>query len=254
MPDSDGPHQAKVTVSGDDVPSDESALVISNHLSYSDFYLIHALASRKGMLGRCRYFAKKELKYIPILGWTLILVDMIMVSRNWMRDKVELSRVFSAVVDLKLPIWLITYVEGTRFTPQKCLESRKFCESRDKTELSHVLYPRHRGFYATLTQFRNTHVKYVYDLTLVYRNIQHGHLQHPPTPVETHSYGDISKHYDFHLHVRRFPIDEIPEEEDAVTSWLENRWIEKDQILSQMDSHWTQAQLLGNVRKLTGSI
>lgn len=55
---SEGPHRARVTISGDDIPYEENALVISNHLSYSDFYLIHALASRRGMLGRCRYFSK----------------------------------------------------------------------------------------------------------------------------------------------------------------------------------------------------
>lgn len=44
---------------------------VQNHLSYSDYYLIQALASRKGMLGNSRYFAKKELVWrIPIFGWS----------------------------------------------------------------------------------------------------------------------------------------------------------------------------------------
>lgn len=236
-------------MSGDAIPDEESALVISNHLSYSDFYLIHALAKRRGMLGRCRYFAKDSLKYIPVLGWSLLLMNMIMVTRNWMRDQTELYRVFSPIRHLKLPIWLITYVEGTRFTPQKQLLSRQFCESRDKQPLQHVLYPRHKGFFTTVTQFRDSHIKCVYDFTLVYRDAR-GRMQRAPTPVEIHGYGDISKHYTFHVHVRRFKIEDIPKDEESATAWLEARWYEKDEVLVAMNENWTDAEILGKVVEL----
>jgi hypothetical protein len=73
-----------LTISGDDVPVGESAVVISvrpliligkmilivqNHLAYSDYYLVQALATRKGMLGKCRYFVKKEIVKLPFFGW-----------------------------------------------------------------------------------------------------------------------------------------------------------------------------------------
>lgn len=238
-------------MSGDDIPSNESALVISNHLSYSDFYLIHALASRRNMLGRCRYFAKKELKYVPILGWTLILMDMIMVTRNWMRDRSELKRVFDPIKTQKLPIWLVTYCEGTRYTPEKSTASQEFCKSRGKQPLDLVLYPRHKGFYTTLTQFRDSHVRHVYDFTLVYHNKTANQIQLPPTPVETHSSGDLSRHYKFHIHVRRFAIADIPDDEEAVTKWLEDRWIDKDRLLTDMKREWTSAASLGTVKSLT---
>lgn len=193
---------------------------------------------------------RNELKYVPILGYMLILVDMIMVTRNWMRDHAELQRVFGPIKQLKLPIWLITYCEGTRYTRQKCLESQKFCEARGKKTLDHVLYPRHKGFYTTLTQFRNSHVRHVYDMTLVYRD-EKGNMQRAPTPVETHSYGNLSLHYKFHLHVRRFAIEDIPEDEASVTEWLEERWNEKDRVLEGMKREWTAAGILGHVRTLT---
>lgn len=188
---------------------------------------------------------------MPVLGWSLLLMDMIMVTRNWMRDQNELKRVFGPLRQLSLPLWLITYCEGTRFTPPKALESQKFCESRGKKPLKHVLYPRHKGFYTTLNQFRMSHVKYVYDFTLIYRSRKDGTLQRAPTPVETHSYGDLGRHYDFHVHVRRFPISEIPEDEESVTQWLETRWQEKDEILEAASVEWTSAAILGNVKTLT---
>lgn len=73
-----------LTITGDEIPPGESAVVISvsryhsltlcvltqqNHLAYSDYYLVQALAKRKGMLGRCRYFVKKEIVRLPFFGW-----------------------------------------------------------------------------------------------------------------------------------------------------------------------------------------
>src|SRR5437763_416011 len=52
---------AKITCSGAALPQDESAIVVSNHVSWTDFYMIQALAIKARMLGRCRYFAKQQL-------------------------------------------------------------------------------------------------------------------------------------------------------------------------------------------------
>jgi 1-acyl-sn-glycerol-3-phosphate acyltransferase len=90
-------------MSGDILPQGESAIVISNHVSWTDFYMIQALAVRAGMLGRCRWFSKIELRWVPLLGWGIWAMGMPMVSRNWLKDKKELDRVFSGVVVQKWP-------------------------------------------------------------------------------------------------------------------------------------------------------
>lgn len=73
---------ARVVVSGDALPPGESAVVVCNHVGWCDFYLIQALASRAGMLGYCRYFAKAQLKKVPLLGWGLAAMGMPLVTRN----------------------------------------------------------------------------------------------------------------------------------------------------------------------------
>lgn len=93
----------KITISGDELPTGESAIVIANHVSWTDFYMIQALAIRAGMLGRCRWFSKIELRYVPLLGWGIWAMGMPMVSRNWLKDKSELDRVFAGVVVKKWP-------------------------------------------------------------------------------------------------------------------------------------------------------
>jgi hypothetical protein len=56
------------------------------------------------MLSRCRWFAKKELKWVPFLGWGLWAMGMPLVSRKWMEDRKEMERVFGGVVEKKWPI------------------------------------------------------------------------------------------------------------------------------------------------------
>jgi 1-acyl-sn-glycerol-3-phosphate acyltransferase len=95
---------ARISVTGDVLPQDESAIVLCNHVEWSDFYMIQELALRANMLGRCRWFAKKELKWVPFLGWGLWAMGMPLVSRKWMQDERELRRVFDGVARRKWPI------------------------------------------------------------------------------------------------------------------------------------------------------
>jgi 1-acyl-sn-glycerol-3-phosphate acyltransferase len=100
----EGANGARVIWSGDALPPGESAVVVANHVGWSDFYMIQSLAVRAGMLGRCRWFAKIQLRWVPFLGWGLWAMGMPMVSRRWMRDKVELDRVFRGIVERKWPV------------------------------------------------------------------------------------------------------------------------------------------------------
>jgi 1-acyl-sn-glycerol-3-phosphate acyltransferase len=94
---------AHITTSGDAVAEGESAIVVANHVAWPDFYMIQCLALQAGMLGRCRYFAKKQLRMVPFLGWGLWAMGMPMVSRNWLKDKSELNRVFNPIVQGAYP-------------------------------------------------------------------------------------------------------------------------------------------------------
>lgn len=94
---------ANINFSGDAIPRGESAVVVANHVGWADFYMIQALAIKAGMLGRCRYFAKIQLRIVPFLGWGLWAMGMPMVSRNWSKDRHELDRAFSGIVNRQWP-------------------------------------------------------------------------------------------------------------------------------------------------------
>lgn len=96
---------ARITVSGTEkLQASESAIVVSNHVQWTDFYMIQELAIRYGMLARCRWFAKQQLKWVPFLGWGLWAMGMPLVSRKWMTDQREMDRVFKGVLQRRWPM------------------------------------------------------------------------------------------------------------------------------------------------------
>lgn len=98
-------NRARILVSANcQLPRAESAIVISNHVAWSDFYMIQQLASQQGMLGRCRWFAKRSLRWVPFLGWGLWAMGMPLVSRRWTTDRVELDKVFRGIITRRWPI------------------------------------------------------------------------------------------------------------------------------------------------------
>lgn len=103
----------------------------------------------------------------------------------------------------------------------------------------HLLYPRTKGFVATVQHLRRApHVKAVYDLTVAY---QHGtRFQAAPSMWETLSAAGLSDGlgYRFHVHARRFLLTDLPEEDEALAKWLEQRWLEKGQLLEILRQAW----------------
>lgn len=96
----------------------------------------------------------------------------------------------------------------------------------------HLLYPRTRGFIACVQKLREaSHVKAVYDFTLAYRQEQGQLFQQPPSFTQSLLLPQLSKQWGFFVHVERFPIEDLPESDEALAAWLEKRWLEKGERL-----------------------
>ncbi|KAF8854483.1 hypothetical protein BDZ45DRAFT_747501 [Acephala macrosclerotiorum] len=234
-------NDGRITMSGDKLPEGESAIVISNHVSWTDFYMIQALALRAGMLGRCRWFSKIELRWVPLLGWGIWAMGMPMVSRQWTKDKKELDRVFAGITQKKWPTWLISFSEATRYTPKKAEETKKWCKENDRPIPRHLLYPRMKGFVTTVQHLRKAkHMKAVYDMTIAY---EHNHkFLEAPTIWESLANGGLStkKGYKFHVHVRRYLLADLPESDAELAKWLETQWVEKGEYLEEKREEWAR--------------
>jgi hypothetical protein len=120
---------------------------------------------------------------------------------------------------------LISFVEGTRSTSEKIDQSKAFAKERGLEPLDHVLVPRTKGFVASVQGLRS-HIDAVYDVTIGYENGV------PTLWQYIKGYAPRA-----HLHVRRFPISDVPTEEAALSSWLHDRFREKDALLSHFYEH-----------------
>ncbi|KAK0724009.1 hypothetical protein B0T21DRAFT_423380 [Apiosordaria backusii] len=236
-------NSAEITFSGDTPLKHESAIVVSNHVAWSDFYLVQAAADRADMGGHTLYFAKAALKWVPFLG-----------------DKRELERVFRGVRVDGWKTWLVSFSEGSRFTHKKYLESRLWCEKNHRPQPEYLLYPRTRGFIATVMHLRKApHVRAVYDLTLAYQKGEK--FQQAPTMWETVAVPRLSlgeeqggQGYRFHVHVRRFPIEELPGDAAGLAKWLEQRWIEKGRWLKARRLRWASVDVLRKTDGIFGGV
>jgi hypothetical protein len=138
---------------------------------------------------------------------------------------------------------LISFSEATRLTPAKYAESLAWCKANRKPQPRHLLYPRTKGFIATVSQLRKApHVKAVYDLTITYQT--GNKFQVAPSFWDTLAVPGLSapgpECRRFHVHARRFPMAELPESEVELAAWLEARWVEKGQWLEAKREEWAR--------------
>ncbi|ORX51053.1 hypothetical protein BCR36DRAFT_288947, partial [Piromyces finnis] len=193
------------------------------------------------------YFAKDSLKFLPGFGWGMYLMGQIFVKRNWTSDKKMIDKAFKGIKDDKEPVWIITYLEGTRFTEEKLIQSHEFAKERNLPIFKNVLIPRVKGFSASINSFKDSHVKYVYDFTLAYRHKEKGFGVLPS--IATILSSDLSD-YQFHIHIRRFPIESIPTDDEGIYQWAINLYQEKDNFLEELKNNWTSNIDLTNEEKM----
>ncbi len=208
-------------VTGDFIPTGENAIIFANHQEMSDIFVMILFCSTKDRLGDLKWFVKDILKYAPGIGWGMLFLDCIFVKRNWVSDQSKITSMFSKFRKEEIPLWLISFVEGTRITRSKLERSQKFAKERNLPILNNVLLPRTKGFAATV-QGLSAHTSVIYDFTI-------GYPQGFPSLWQIVN-GTATE---FHLHVRRFDLSQALPSRNAseISDWLLNRFIEKDLLL-----------------------
>ena len=214
-------HGTRIEVSGDPVPERENALVLANHQQMPDITFLMFFARSRKRLGDMKWFVKDIIKYVPGAGWGMLFLDCPFVKRNWAADRESIARTFSRLVKGRVPVWLILFPEGTRITPEKLSKSHDYARDRGLEPHQHLLLPRTKGFAASVQGLRG-HLDAVYDITIGY-----------PAGVPTlwqycRGYVRVA-----HLHVRRYPVGDMPAEDDELAKWLVDRFQEKDQLLDR---------------------
>ncbi|MBW1810764.1 MAG: acyltransferase [Deltaproteobacteria bacterium] len=214
-------HGTRVEMTGDQVPAKENAIVVANHQQMPDITFLMFFAREKQRLGDLKWVVKDAIKYVPGVGWGMLFLDCIFVKRDWAKDQASIERVFSKFMEGNIPIWLVSFVEGTRFTPAKREEGRKYAQKRGIALPRNVLLPRTKGFAASVQGLRD-HLDAVYDVTIGYKEGVPSLWQY------TLGFSRVA-----HLHVRRYPIEDLPGSSEELADWLFSRNTEKDKLLEE---------------------
>ena len=210
-----------VVQSGDALPFQEDAIVFSNHQQMPDITFLFFVARACGRLGDLKWFVKKSLKWVPGAGWGLQFLDCLFVDRDWAKDQDSIRATFDRLVTEQVPFWLVSFPEGTRFTEEKREAARAWAESEGLELTRHVLIPRPNGFVASVQGLRKRAAA-VYDVTIAY-----------PDGVPTLGQYTLGRVKVAHIHVRRFPVGELPRDAAALAAWLRERFVEKDRRLER---------------------
>ncbi|NWU93824.1 PLCD acyltransferase, partial [Upupa epops] len=195
----------------------ENAIVILNHNFEIDFLCGWNFCERFGVLGSSKVLAKKELSYMPIIGWMWYFLEIVFCKRKWEEDRKTVMHKLLNLRDYPENFWFLIHCEGTRFTEQKHQISMQVAEAKGLPKLKYHLLPRTKGFAVTVQCLRNV-VSAVYDSTLNFRNNEN------PTLLGVLN----GKKYHADLYVRRIPLEDVPEDEQECSNWLHKLYQEKD--------------------------
>ncbi|PKL17928.1 MAG: acyltransferase [Spirochaetae bacterium HGW-Spirochaetae-5] len=220
----------KVNVTGDtDLPMKEWYLVISNHQSWSDIVVLQIIFN--GKIPLLKFFLKKELIWIPLLGiawWALDFPFMKRYTAEFIArhphlkgKDIEITKKACAKFSTT-PVSVMNFVEGTRFTKHK--------HDRQKSPFKNLLKPKAggTGFVFTamgqqLHSILNVTIKYPQgDLNFwnfVCGRINRVNVLIKKIPVTPDLIGDYVSDPVYQKHFQ---------------NWLNDLWIEKDKTFEQM--------------------
>ncbi|CAM6094982.1 unnamed protein product [Calypogeia fissa] len=214
-----------VIFSGHKVPYGERVMVMCNHRTEVDWMYIWNLALRKGRIGSCKYAMKSSVRNVPIFGWAFHVMEFLLLDRNWEHDQPVIESYLKSFRNPCDPFWFVLFPEGTDFTEQKLIKGNNYAKELGLPgTLRHVLLPRTRGFVACVPIVHRS-LDAVYDLTIAYKY---------RCPLFIDNLFGIDP-AEVHINIQRIPMEELPTSEEEASSWLYDRFYQKDQLLTEFD-------------------
>ena len=213
----------------DTLKKDDWYLVLSNHQSWVDILVLQRIFYRK--IPFLKFFLKKELIWVPILGlawWALDFPFMQRYTREFIEKNPhlkgkDLEITKKACEKFKLmPISIMNFVEGTRFTKEK--------HKSQQSPYTYLLKPKAGGV-AFVLGAMNGVLSQIINVTIVY-----------PKGTKTFWEFVCGKVEEVRVHVEAIPIPEslignYSEDEafqKSFQDWMNNFWKAKDAKIREM--------------------
>ncbi len=205
-------------------------LVVANHQSWLDIVVLQSLFNRK--IPVLKFFIKDQLKWVPFLGfswWAMGCPFMkrytpAYLAKNPHKKGKDIKATQKALQQFKqTPATLMSFIEGTRYTTEKKL--------KQQSPYQHLLKPKAGGIGFVISAM-NQQINQLLDVTIRYPNGDHSLWNFLCNRINT-----------IHVHIRQIPIPqqflsasliEDDKTQSEFRQWLNERWAEKDQLISTM--------------------
>jgi 1-acyl-sn-glycerol-3-phosphate acyltransferase len=204
-------------------------MVVANHQSWVDILILQRVFFRN--IPFLKFFLKKELFWLPFLGqawWALDFPFMKRYNRAFLKKNPhligkDLEITKQACEKFRdIPVSIMNFVEGTRFTQEK--------HGQQRSPYPNLLRPRAGGIAFVLGAMGDK-LQHIVDVTIAY-------------PQKRPSFWNFAcgRVQRIKLHVRTLPIENElmgdylndPQFKRRFQNWLNNLWQEKDQNLSRL--------------------
>jgi 1-acyl-sn-glycerol-3-phosphate acyltransferase len=204
-------------------------LVLANHQSWVDILVLQRVFHRK--IPFLKFFIKKELIWFPVLGQAWWAMDFPFVKRYTKSDLQKKPHLKGKDLEItrkacqrfkKIPVSIMNFVEGTRFTNEK--------HHRQQSPYPHLLKPKAGGIAFVLGSM-GKQLDRVLDVTIVYPDgvsnfwallcgkIREIKVRVRPLPVSPGLRGDYANDRHFRT---------------GLQGWLNNIWAEKNRYIEEM--------------------
>jgi 1-acyl-sn-glycerol-3-phosphate acyltransferase len=195
-------------------------LVVANHQTWVDIVVLQKIFY--GKIPMLKFFLKKELFWVPFLGIAWWALDFPFMRRSSSVHK-DFETARQACEKFKLvPVSVMNFLEGTRFTPGK--------REKQSSPYNHLLKPKAGGIALVLGTMGNQ-LRSILDVTIAY-----------PEGVQSIWAFLCCKSMTIKVRIKRLPItselvgDYLDDREfrKRFSDWLNALWDEKDHLIDTM--------------------
>ncbi|WP_447556506.1 acetyltransferase [Vreelandella sp. EE22] len=212
---------------------DQWWLVVSNHRSWTDIFIIFMALHRR--IPMPRFFLKHRLIWIPIVGlafWALEFPFMRRFSREQIAKNPKLATIDRDSTERMCrqarhaPISIYNFVEGTRFSVAK--------REAQQSPFQHLLRPKAGGV-AQVLSLLGDQLDGIVDVTISYANPSPsfwGFLCGQEAPVTL-----VARHVAIPEWMQTANYHQQPQHKERFHAWINSLWQEKDALLENLSDH-----------------
>ncbi|RHY41706.1 hypothetical protein DYB30_004746 [Aphanomyces astaci] len=236
--------QTDLVVTGD-LPTDPTkpAIILCNHQIDADWWYLWDHGG-----GNLKICLKQELKYVPVFGWGLDLLEFLFVKRNIDQDRLHVNQHMARFVREKFPFWMLVFPEGTTIHAEMLDKSNRFAQRTGRPQFSRLLLPRTSGLHTMLAATAAIKPD-VYDLTLAYPSYSGevptaamGYSRHTDTGVPSMAAVLCGRGPTrVSIHGSKHAFDDVFGKEET---FLDKAWQTKEKLLDQFIANQVRFHML----------